>query len=298
MGKVISIGFVNVDTILYVEKFCENDEEHIIKDKKVFSGGQAGNIAAGLGKLGKQSFFFGNIGNDENTQMLLKDFNDSNVNYSYTKKTNKPNNSVYSLVDNQGNRRMYAYNYVDFSAQDFAEELYEDTDFIIFSSIIKENIIDLYTEIAKKAKQKAIKIALDPGSILSRIGFEKLKPLLELCDYIFPSLNEINLIIGEVANISKLSLIVPNIVITCGNEGVIFFKNNNESRFFNPKQVNRIDTTGAGDCFTAAFISSIIDGKSEEQAINFAMHAALLSITRKGARSMPSFNEIQAFMEL
>jgi len=296
MGKIISIGAVNVDTILYVEEFCGDDGEQIIKEKKVFSGGQAGNIAAGLGKLGKESVFFGNIGSDEHTLMLLKDFDDSKVNYTYAKKTDKPNNSVYSIVDNKGDRRMYAYNYIDFSIDDFSEELYEDTDFIIFSSIIKEDVLDIYVDIAKKARQKGIKIALDPGSILSRFGFDKLKDLLGLCDFIFPSLNEIQLIVWGIENISKLTSLVPNIIVTCGDEGVIFYKGDDKKIFSNPKQVKKVDTTGAGDCFTASFIFSIAEGKNQEEAIKFAMYAALLSLTKKGARSMPSLSEIKDFI--
>ena len=296
-NKIVCIGAVNVDTILYVKDFCGDDGEEVIKDKQVFSGGQAGNVAAGLGKLGKNAFFVGNIGDDENTSMLLKDFDDCNVDYSLAKKTCNPNNSVYSLVETGGERRMYTYNNVDLNLDDFPEEVYENTSFIVFTSLIKDGVIDLYVEIAKKAKKSGIKIALDPGNIFARLGFEKLKPLLELCDYIFPSLNEVDLMVGGIENVSRLREIVPNIIVTCGGKGVRFYSGNNEGHIPVFGKIQVVDTTGAGDCFAAAFISTLIDGGDVRAAIDFAIYAGRLSISKKGARSMPEREEVVKFMK-
>ncbi|MBD3252968.1 hypothetical protein GF386_04505 [Candidatus Pacearchaeota archaeon] len=296
MKKVVCIGSLNVDILLSVDEFCEDDGEQVIKKIDIFPGGQAGNIAAGLGKLGKNTYFFGNIGSDNYTRVLLDDFDNLNINYSFAKKTYNPNNFVYCLVNGSGERRLYTYNYADFTAEDFSEELYKDTEFIVFTSLIKEDVIEIYTEIAKKAKSRGIKIALDPGNIFARLEFEKLKPLLEFCDYFFPSLNEVKLLVGSMENISNITELVPNFIVTCGDQGVMFFKDNNENKIPNPKKVDKIDSTGAGDCFVAGFIAGLLDGKTEKQAINFAMHAALLSITKKGARSMPSAEEINKFL--
>jgi sugar/nucleoside kinase (ribokinase family) len=286
MGKVVCIGAVNVDTILYVEDFCKGESEEIIRDKRVFSGGQAGNIAAGLGKLGKDVFFVGNIGNDEHASMLMKDFDKCGVDYSLARRTDI-NNSVYSLVDKTGSRRMYAYNNTELDMGDFPEEIYEDTSFIVFTSLIGDGVIDLYVDIAKRAKANGIKIVLDPGNIFARLGFEKLEPLLGLCDYFFPSVEEVNLLVGSVDNISKISDLVPNVIVTCGKKGVKFFKNNGEEFALSSKDcVDIKDTTGAGDCFLAAFISMLVDGKLEGEALSFANSAAALSILKRGARAM------------
>jgi len=293
--KVVCVGTVNVDVLLFVDDFCKDDGEQIIKDISIFSGGQAGNVAHGLAKLGKKSFFFGNIGTDKYTPMLLKDFDEVGVNYSYSIKTKNQNSSVYSIVNNKGLKRMYCFNDLDFSINDFSEEIYNNTSFIIFTSIQKNDAIDIYVKIAKEAKIRGIKIALDPGNIFSRLGFEKLSPLLRFCDYFFPSEDELNMLVGN--NISKLLELVPNVIVTCKERGVKFFKkdeyNYNEPKIFLGKKIKRpIDTTGAGDCFVAAFISAILDGLSEDLAIDFANKAAGLSITKKGARSMPSREEI------
>lgn len=298
MKKIVCVGALNVDNFIYVNKFCNFDGEEPILSSNIFPGGQAGNIACGLRKLGKNSFFFGNIGYDVHTSMLLNNFDKYNVNYSFAKKTKNPNNSVFCLVDKEGNRNLYTYNYVDFNLTDFSNELYEDTAFIIFSSIIKNDAVEICTQIAEKAREKGIKIALDPGNLFSRLGLEKLTPLLKLCDYFFPSLSDLNLLIGGLENIDELFSLVPNIIVTCGEKGVKFYRNGLLKEFptKNIEKEKIVDTVGAGDCFVAAFIASIYDNKSEEEAIKFANHAATLSITKKGACSMPSYEEIKEFM--
>ncbi|MDP3882245.1 MAG: carbohydrate kinase family protein [Nanoarchaeota archaeon] len=295
MGKIVCIGSLNVDIAFFVENFAGIDGEQIILNREVYSGGQAGNIAAGLGTLGKEAYFFGNIGEDDYTSLLLRDFEASNVNYSFAKRKQGANNYLCAIIDRQGRRQIYAYNDINFTEKDFPEKLYENTSFMIFASIIKEEAIEIYTQIAKKAKQGGTKIVLDPGNIFARLGIEKLRPLLEQCDYFLPSLTEVDLLVGGMNNIQFLREIVPTLVVKKGGEGAQLFSK--EQEYSLPaKKVNAVDTTGAGDCFAAAFVACLDEGKSLQEALNFAVHAGTLSVIKKGARSMPSLREIEAFM--
>jgi ribokinase len=299
MKKVISIGALNVDTTIYVDRFCTNDHEEIVKEIATYPGGQAGNVAAGLGKLGHNAFYFGNIGSDIHTLMLMQDFDKLNVDYSYAKRTENPNNSVICIVDVEGSRRLYSYDYVDLTEDDFSTRFLDGADFIVFSSLIKEDAIQIYVDIAERAKPKGIKIALDPGSIFAQLGLVKLKPLLKLCDYIFPSIEEVKILTGGLDNIKPLTDIVDYVIVTCGAEGAkLFQKDSPEKHFLAPeiKKSHIIDSTGAGDCFVAAFIGATLDNLPIDKAILFANHAAALSITKKGARGMPRKSDIEVFM--
>jgi sugar/nucleoside kinase (ribokinase family) len=299
MKKVVSVGALNVDVLLFVDEFCKPDGEVPVNSTSVCSGGQAGNIAAGLGKLGKNVFFFGNIGNDSHTAMLKKDFDACSVDYSFAKKIDKPNNSVYCLIDKTGERMLYVQNNIDLYAGDFSDELLTDTEFIVFSSIIKDDVVDLYVDIARRAKEKGIKIAMDPGNILANLGFENLKPLLELCDIIFPSLGETEMLVGSLDNINKLTDVVPHVLVTCGKDGIRYYQKDKEMQHFLAKPFNEnrkiVDSTGAGDCFAAACVAGLMDKKSVEDAILFALLASKLSLAKKGARAMPSLEEIEDF---
>lgn len=72
------------------------------------------------------------------------------------------------------------------------------------------------------------------------------------------------------------------LILTCGTEGSHVFTINEESYMETPK-VDVVDTVGAGDSFTAAFIASLIKGKSMKEAHESAVKVAALVCTRKGA---------------
>ena len=59
-----------------------------------------------------------------------------------------------------------------------------------------------------------------------------------------------------------------------------------------------VDTTGAGDCFTAAFVVATLAGMSPADALKFAAAAAAICVQRSGAMpSMPRRQEVDAAMQ-
>lgn len=299
MKKAVCVGAVNVDILMYVDNFCEDDSEEVVDNVYISSGGQAGNIAAGIGKLGGNSVFFGNIGSDSHTKMIKEDFDNCNVDYSNAIPTSH-NNTVYGIINSAGDRRLYAYNKADFSSEDFSDEMFEGVEIIVFASLVKKDAIDIYVDIAKRAKKKGIKIALDPGNIFAVLGMEELSSLIELSDYFFPSKHEVEVLVGSMDNISKLTDLAENVIVTCGKENTILFRKDEEEKVFDVKPLGDkkvVDTTGAGDCFAAAVVYSLLQDKSIEDSILFGTRAATLSVTKKGARGMPTLEEVEVFMD-
>jgi ribokinase len=59
-----------------------------------------------------------------------------------------------------------------------------------------------------------------------------------------------------------------------------------------------VDTTGAGDCFTAAFALRQLEGAGLVESLRFANAAAALSTLALGARgSLPSRDEVEALLQ-
>jgi ribokinase len=59
-----------------------------------------------------------------------------------------------------------------------------------------------------------------------------------------------------------------------------------------------VDTTGAGDCFTAAFVVGILQGKEPHDALRFASAAASICVQRPGAMpSMPDSREVESVLQ-
>lgn len=72
------------------------------------------------------------------------------------------------------------------------------------------------------------------------------------------------------------------LILTCGINGSYVFTPGNVSFQPTPK-VEVADTVGAGDSFTAAFISSILKGKSVAEAHGLAVRTSAFVCTKKGA---------------
>lgn len=56
-----------------------------------------------------------------------------------------------------------------------------------------------------------------------------------------------------------------------------------------------IDTTGAGDCFNGTLTACLAEGKSLDEAAQWAAVAAGISVTRRGATAcIPSYEETKS----
>lgn len=77
----------------------------------------------------------------------------------------------------------------------------------------------------------------------------------------------------------------PNIkilIVTMGTDGSLVFKGRDYSYIETPK-VKVVDTVGAGDSFTGAFIGSILDGKTFKEAHRIAVNVSAYVCTQLGA---------------
>ena len=69
--------------------------------------------------------------------------------------------------------------------------------------------------------------------------------------------------------------------------------NKDIEEFFPAYPVKAIDTTAAGDCFTAAFALALSQNKNWKEAIEFGQKASSIAVTRKGAQtSIPTREEV------
>ena len=90
---------------------------------------------------------------------------------------------------------------------------------------------------------------------------------------------------------------VETVIITLGKNGALINEKNSLEILPAP-EVTPLDTTAAGDVFNSALAVALAEGKAIKKAINFANHAAALSITAPGAQtSAPNRQQAEDFLK-
>jgi Sugar kinases, ribokinase family len=86
-------------------------------------------------------------------------------------------------------------------------------------------------------------------------------------------------------NLLEFSKKIPcNLLVTCGEQGVLYVEDDEIIKFKAPK-VDAVDTTGAGDAFVGSFVYGLSKDLKVNDAINLAIDKASLSVTKRGTQS-------------
>lgn len=121
-----------------------------------------------------------------------------------------------------------------------------------------------------------------------------------LVDICLPSLDEARLLTGlEDADAIAdfyLDLGVKHLVLKMGSEGAMYASPQKRLRVAGHR-VATVDATGAGDCFSGAFLTRFLAGNAPAEALGYANAAAALTTTGYGAVApIPTRASVEAFV--
>lgn len=87
-------------------------------------------------------------------------------------------------------------------------------------------------------------------------------------------------------------------VTTYGKRGAVLHRRGEAIARARPPEVEAIDTTGAGDAFTAALTLALVSGEAPQEALEFACAVGAFAATRPGAQpSFPTYPEARGLLE-
>ena len=143
---------------------------------------------------------------------------------------------------------------------------------------------------AKTAKTLGLRVAYAAAPF----GAEAIMAIMEQVDLLI--LNEVEagqLTAATGKDINELPM--DDVVVTLGADGCKWVSNKAKtSQTFGAYEVEPVDTTGAGDTFTGYLIAGLDRGMGMPDAIDLAMQAGALMVTRHGtADVIPDLKEIQ-----
>jgi ribokinase len=263
-------------------------------------GGKGANQAFAVGRLGGSVRMIGCIGADENGQALVGNLKKANVDTSeITVIENEPTGLAVITVDENAENCITVLSGANFClTPEFIrqhETIIAESDYIITQL---ETPVDTVVALAKMAKAYGKCMILDPAPARSDLP-DELFPLIEV---IKPNETELQILTGKKAdtaeNIEKaasclLAKGVSKVVVTLGDKGAALVDTEG-IRFFEGEKVQPVDTTAAGDTFTAAFVSGMAEGMAMEEAIVYANRVASIVVTRAGAQtSIPGREEVK-----
>lgn len=289
-----------MDVVIETSHMPECGETISGKKVTMVPGGKGANQAYAVGKLGGDVTMIGAVGMDPSGKVLLDNLKRVNVNVSGVRQLdNSVTGQAFITVDENGDNAIIiiagSNGFVTKELIDENAEIIRKSDIVIMQLEIPLNVVEYVKEFALKEGKTVI---VDPAPAVSDIPDKFWQGI----DYIKPNETELAILTGlkmetreELIEGARVMIRkgVKNVIVTLGGEGCLFVTEEKEE-FFPSYKVKAIDTTAAGDSFTAAFALALSQGTDYKEAIRFGQKVSSIVVTRKGAQtSIPSMEEVQ-----
>ena len=288
--KICVIGSSNIDQFSYISKFPSSGETLIGDSFETGFGGKGANQAVMAGLLGANVYMISCLGNDIFGDSTINNFIENNVNVDHIQRVKVSSGVAPIWVNAKGENKIIvipgANNEIDANKAKASLQEIENVSYLIGQAEIP---MDVNHDVFDYAKQNNITTVFNPapGKILE-------SAFLKNIDWLIPNENEFQIISGlnmTDENILEFSKTIPcNLLITCGEQGVLYVDDDEIIKFKAPK-VHAIDTTGAGDAFVGSFVYALTKDLKVDDAINLAIDKASLSVTKRGTQSSYSSSE-------
>ena len=301
MSKLDAIGFgaLNVDKLFKVNRIAAAEEESFVASHSEACGGSAANTIVALARLGCKVGFIGKVASDAEGRILLEDFRKESVDTrAVTVATTGRSGKVMGFVGRRGERALYVDPGVNDAIKlaEINNEYASNTKFLHLSSFVGKQSIETQKKLVEKLPKK-VKVSFDPGALYARIGFAKLKSIIDKTSVMMPNAGELASLTGKTDyKVGARMLIdegVEALAVKLGSKGC-YVTDKEESYLVEPFKVKVVDTTGAGDAFDAGFIYGLLSGKNINEAGKIGNFVASRSITAMGARAgLPTHDDLK-----
>jgi len=270
-------------------------------------GGNGVNTAMALARLGVRVALAAPVGEDRLGEILRQSVRSEGVNESNVITVKEARTSVSMvLVESSGERRFLHFRGANahFSACHLNWDLVKGARVFHYASAFALPSFDgaPLAEAMVRARQLGCLTSVNPCWDSRGRWLPLIEPALAYVDYFCPNQEEGRQLTGETeprAIADRLHQTgVKTVIVTLGPAGC--YVDGPEGAFSSPGfAVRAIDTTGAGDCFEAAFLAALCRGNNLQHAVRFANAAAALStLAMGGGDSAPTLQQVEEFLRV
>lgn len=308
MYDVITIGSNTLDVFAYTDRtksICiEGTEEGkcyisypigsklLIDELDFFTGGGGTNSAVCLSRLGLKTGYIGKVGRDSNSKAIMDMLKKEDIDFLGTRSEKDDKKTGFSVIlDSIEKRRtILAYkganNTLGFDELDMEKM---DTRWFYFASMDGKSF-EVLDKLSDHSAKKEIDIHFNPSNYITEKGSGFLEIILKNTKTLTLNDQEANDLVGKGSKKKKLkelkSLGPDIVVITEGSDAIYAIDEKDDLYRALPPDVEVVETTGAGDCFSSTFLASYIkDGNDIVRALQAGMAHVTSILKHKGAKN-------------
>ncbi|MET1412159.1 ribokinase [Roseibium sp. HPY-6] len=302
MKPIAVVGSVNVDLVSYLDRWPEVGETVAVRETNSSLGGKGANQAVASARLGADVTLVGAVGRDGFAQDARSQLGQSGVSSRLIEVPSVSTGLAFIDVGPDGD------NMIRLSSG--ANQSVSSAHVTLHSEVIRNSgILLLQNEIGLSASLEAARIAREAGSFVIMDPAPAPDPAWKhatfgLFDVLTPNAHEAGILLGaqpttlsdgEQAAKSLQKRGLRGAIVTMGDIGVAWSFDDRQGSLPALK-VKSVDTVAAGDCFNGALAASLSEGEMMSNAIAFALRAASIATTRKGASiSLPTRSDLDTF---
>ncbi len=306
MSKIVTIGDINVDMFMPVEKLPLPGKQVTTTDFQMHGGGSSANFSLACARLGMDIRLFGKVGDDVLGRHVLISLEDNKVDTSNVLLTDKKTGVTIAMIQGiertfitfRGENATYCLDDIDVSK--ISGDIVHFPSYFLMDGL-RYDYIKLIEIIHAAGVQVSFDTGWDPRGFID----ETMKPLLEILpkvDLFLPNIDEARNILRlrqdttpkKVAE-KLVEIGVKTAVVKLG-EGGCWVANKDMVEYIPAFKVKVVDTTGAGDNFAAGFISAYIGGKTLRQSALIGSATAALKIGGVGWPAYPHRLQLNEFL--
>lgn len=290
------VGSINMDLILNMKKVPLVGENLLGTDYGYANGGKGANQATALARLGAKVKMIGKVANDENGERLLKNLEANNIDITSVATDGTKTGLAVIILDGEGKNRIVVYEgaNAEIEPQKAVGGIGNDIDLLLLQFETNEDVV---CSCVNEAVKNNIVTVIDCGPAKS-FALEKMQGATILS----PNESETKALTGifpenEEQILSASEILMERskaryIVLKLGERGCSLW-DGNKLKLFPSYKSHVVDTTAAGDCFTAALALEYVSSGDIEKACDMGNKAGAIAVSRMGAcDSMPTYEEI------
>jgi ribokinase len=294
---LLVVGSANADLVIQVERRPAAGETVLGGDLAVHPGGKGANQAVAAARLGARTALLARVGDDGHGRLLLDSLRSAGVDSVGVLVGGAPTGVALITVDPSGDNSIVVS--PGANGRLTPEDVRAAGSLFHASRVVSAQLeIPLETVVAVAAS-----LSPDSRFVLNPSPPRPLPAvLLAACDPLIVNEHEAKVILGDSAigddpeDWARVLLAKGprSVVVTLGAEGALVASKDGVSRVASVK-VDAVDTTGAGDAFTAALAYRLGTGASLEEAAAYAARVGAAAVTKEGAQvSFPTAEEVDA----